>query len=1314
MNRSVNQKVAAALTALALSSTPVASFAADVPSTPSTPTASSVTTPSPSNPTPSPSNPTPATPTNPATLTAVQALPEGTVFKPDTLLKDFTVNIKSPKGIKSSNFGLEPTASATEVSLDNQKVTLSADTLHQGLNKIELSFTDHDDVVTKLPVEFIYIADAPTFSNTNMNCTLVPNTTSCVSKEAVHLRGTVSSPDNRQHILTKVFATINTQQVEIPVEVNGSFDYTIPSGTTISRIWADNGAYTADLPFSTLISGYSATTVTIYSSATAPVINVPNAITDVQPDKKGIRWFASEPGNLTFTVTDDTPMTVDFKVNGEAIQPTTPGTYTIPARYTADQKTANISITATDIAGNVSEFTTTLRTSAAAPTMSASAVTAGVEVDAEGVYSKSDIQVQLTPSRVDGEIKYATTSPATTVSSTGLVTLSNGAKNPEITVTDHMGRVQTVKLAELLHWTNAEVNVNSKAPEITFDKTPDSIDGKWLSSINEVPTSATAEGTIRLRSATVAVDGKVTEGTISQKSGQGSFTPPSDEGTHTITMKVVDRAGNVTERTFTYKVDKTAPEVTEFELVNPSYAPGKTLNGSDEYGLFVQGATKVRVHATDAGSGVKSATLTYLSPSGTVTSTDTQEFNGGYAEFDIPAGFKGYISATATDAVGNVSTSNKPDGIVSTDSNTRVTPNDLGIEVSSKEYVDGIVAGTRLYKDSISATLTASVPHAGIRSISWGYGDTVLGDSLDNVEVTAHDKNLTTGIKIPVTLSQEIGATTLWVKVVDNAGNEAVQSIPFAVDATVPTMDVSYSPAVSNEGYYNQAVTATITAHDNYLSPESLALLGDNGAIERQTNDGQGAWTYVVRFADNKTYTPSYTVTDAVGHSVQSNQANTFTVDTVAPVANVSWNVSTPSNGNYYRVQRVATITVVEENFDPSLIHVTTSGSMGGWSSNGNVHTLNVSFGEGTHTLSVSGADKAGNTFAEQSTPEFIVDTTAPQLTITGLSQGTAYYKDLSATLAYSDTNADINTVTASIVGKKGTHFDLPLRWNGSTTALPLDVIPDDAQYDDLYTLLVKGTDLAGNETTQRIEFIVNRYGSTLDVSSVDYRGKYLKEAEDVNLVEQSVEKLNLDDIEIRVSLDGESQKFDPANLTTSAEESDGSNTYHYNISKNAFPSEGTYVVQVTSKSAGGRENVSRLSYAFVIDSTKPDVSVSQISSGSSHRTVRQPFTVLTRDMTKTEVTAFVNDKPLTLLHREDGSFEGELTQSTDNQTVVIKAVDQAGNETVQTISDVYVNDSIFAQLWYNHKTALIVGILTLGAIPLFAFVLRRQTRRHK
>ena len=527
-------------------------------------------------------------------------------------------------------------------------------------------------------------------------------------------------------------------------------------------------------------------------------------------------------------------------------------------------------------------------------------------------------------------------------------------------------------------------------------------------------------------------------------------------------------------------------------------------------------------------------------------------------------------------------------------------------------------------------------------------------------------------------------------------------------------MDVSYSPAVSNEGYYNQAVTATITAHDNYLSPESLALLGDNGVIERQTNDGQGTWTYVVRFADNKTYTPSYTVTDAVGHSVQSNQANTFTVDTVAPVANVSWNVSTPSNGNYYRVQRVATITVVEENFDPSLIHVNTTGSMGGWSSNGNVHTLNVSFGEGTHTLSVSGADKAGNTFAEQSTPEFIVDTTAPQLTVTGLSQGTAYYKDLSATLAYSDTNADINTVTASIIGKKGTNFDLPLRWNGSTATLPLDVIPDDAQYDDLYTLLVKGTDLAGNETTQRIEFIVNRYGSTLDVSSVDYRGKYLKEAEDVNLVEQSVEKLNLDDIDIRVSLDGESQKFDQANLTTSAEESDGANTYHYNISKNAFPSEGTYVVQVTSKSAGGRENVSRLSYAFVIDSTKPDVSVSQISSGSSHRTVRQPFTVLTRDMTKTEVTAFVNDKPLTLLHREDGSFEGELTQSTDNQTVVIKAVDQAGNETVQTVTDVYVNDSVFAQMWYTHKIALLVGILTLGALPLVAFVLRRQTRRHK
>lgn len=1295
MKSTVSKKVAVVMTAMALFSTPVVSYADEVP--------------------PSAEEGASQQAADTASLTATSPLPEGTVFTPDNLLTGFTVNVFSPKGIKSSNFGLEVTESAAEVSLSNFEVKVSpeaeSENLSQGMNDFALSFTDHDDVETKLPLKFIYISEVPEFSNTNMNCTAVPNTTQCVSKDAVHLRGTVSSPDNRQHIITKVFATIDGNTVEIPVEVNGSFDYTVPSGATISRIWADNGAYTTDLPLSDLISGYSTNKVTIYYSADAPAINVPQSIMDITPDKKGVRWFTSEPGDLTFTVTDDTPVTVDFKVNGETIQPTSEGTYVVPARYTADQKTANISITATDVTGNVSEFTTTLRTSASAPTMTASVVTEGVAADSEGVYSKSKIQVQLTPSRVDGEIKYATNSPHTKVSSTGLVTLSNGAKNPEITVTDHLGRVQTVKLAELLRWENAEVHVNSKAPSVTFDKDYATIDGKWLTSVDKVPTSVTVEGILRLRSVTATVDGKTVKGTVSKKSGKVSFTPPSSEGTHTISVKVVDRARNVTERTFTYKVDKTAPEITEFELVNPSYAPGKKLNGSDKYGLFVQGATKVRVHATDTGSGVKSATLTYLSPKGKEISTVTQEANGGYVEFDIPAGFKGYISAKAVDNVGNTSSANQPDGIISTDSNTRITPNDLGIAVSSKDYVDGFISGTRLYKDSFSAKLTAAAPHAGIRSVSWGYGDTTLGTSFDNVEVTDTDKNLTTGIRIPVTLSEEIGATNLWLKVVDNAGNEAVQSIPFAVDATAPTMEVSYAPAVTTSGYYNQAVHATVTTHDNYLSASSLSLLGTNGVIESQTNDGQGNWTFVVRFADNTTYAPSYTLTDAVGHTVQSNQQPSFTVDTVAPVANVSWNTSTPSNGNYYRVQRVATITIVEENFDPSLIRVTTTGSMGGWTSSGNTHTLSISFGEGKHNLSVSGADKAGNSFAEQSTPEFIVDTTAPQLTVTGVSQGVAYYKDLAASLSYSDTNADINTVTATIVGKKGTHFELPLRWNGSTTELPMNVIPNEAQYDDLYTLLVKGTDLAGNETVQRVEFIVNRFGSTLDVSSVDYRGKYLQKAEDVNLVEQSVEKLNLEDIDIRVSLDGESQKFDQANLTTSAEESEGSNTYHYNISKNAFPSEGTYVVQVTSKSAGGRENVSRLSYAFVIDSTKPDVSVSKISSGSSHRTVRQPFTVLTRDMTKTEVVASVNGKSLTLLHREDGSFEGELTQLSDKQTVVIKAIDQAGNETVQTVTDVYVNDSVLAQLWYNHKIMLLGGLLTLGAISLFAFVLRRANK---
>jgi len=121
-----------------------------------------------------------------------------------------------------------------------------------------------------------------------------------------------------------------------------------------------------------------------------------------------------------------------------------------------------------------------------------------------------------------------------------------------------------------------------------------------------------------------------------------------------------------------------------------------------------------------------------------------------------------------------------------------------------------------------------------------------------------------------------------------------------------------------------------------------------------------------------------------------NDESDIFSVDKTDPIINVVFEQS-EGNGNCYRVERKATITVIERNFDTARIISDIQNSIGGIpaiSSFTDVskteHTASIIFGEGDYSFSLNGTDRCDHTavvnYSGGNERDFRVDMTDPVL----------------------------------------------------------------------------------------------------------------------------------------------------------------------------------------------------------------------------------------------------------------------------------------------------------------------------------------------
>lgn len=234
----------------------------------------------------------------------------------------------------------------------------------------------------------------------------------------------------------------------------------------------------------------------------------------------------------------------------------------------------------------------------------------------------------------------------------------------------------------------------------------------------------------------------------------------------------------------------------------------------------------------------------------------------------------------------------------------------------------------------------------------------------------------------------------IYVKVVDNAGHETEATKDLKIDITHPTIAVTYDLNTPlNERYYKDVRTATVVVTERNFDESAVRFNitntdGTQPAISGWTHSANAGvsddatHTCQVTFAADGDYTFTLETTDLAGNASSYNRVDDFTIDRTVPTIQVSYDNNSAATPGYFNANRTATVTVNEHNFNAAEVNAQITAALqgsgvaapglGGWSTNGDVHTASVTFSaDADYTFDVDYTDLAGNAAADYTQDKF-------------------------------------------------------------------------------------------------------------------------------------------------------------------------------------------------------------------------------------------------------------------------------------------------------------------------------------------------------
>lgn len=852
------------------------------------------------------------------------------------------------------------------------------------------------------------------------------------------------------------------------------------------------------------------------------------------------------------------------------------------------------------------------------------------------------------------------------------------------------------------------------------------------------------------------------------------------DGSYTIKVVVIDNAGNASEtysKTIYKDIDK--PYITGFDFDAVDFVEGSETASTVEvtdYGFYFKADTKVTISAKDnaPSAGVKSITYyTVDKDTGKSTENTVNVNKDGQIEFTIEANFKGQIYAKATDNVDNVADQFvNPNSAIVEDETKHKEETHIIFTKDDTEFTINDGENKELYANDVPVKLTVIDTYSGIRSIEWSVvapydtannqsgkitvnnDKTFTSDSEEGWTIVDQESNLVTKMEKDIVVKNNSNNIVVTVKMIDRAGNSSEEKIEFSIDKTIPVIEVVYDnnePDADYNDIYKADREATITITERNFRAEDIvfAITNTDKDIPAVDLTKADVWTTTVNDEDpDKTvhvakikytadgdYTFDIAYKDNAENAAEAFAQHKFTIDKTIPVITVVYDNNDAQNGNYYKADRIATITIKEHNFDDARVknlgvatdnnNPSTFPTISAWKDNGDdTHTATITYNaDSKYTFDIEFVDKAGNSIEDYTPVEFYVDKTAPTLEISGVADKSANNGTVAPVVSYSDTNFNKDAVTITLTGINNGKVDYTASYedidNGQTyTYANFEKVQ---KVDDIYTLTAKLTDMAGNETEKTITFSANRFGSVYDLGDVkDIISKYLQVEEDIVFTETNVDSLDREGIKIKLTKNG--TPTDLVEGTDYTVEVTGGNgqwsVYKYTVKKALFADDGRYSISIYSKDAAGNvnENIDETKEAeisFGIDKTNPVIVPIDFESGVQYAVDMKTVSVEIKDNLVLEgVKIYLNGEEIE--YKVDGeTYTFDIPKSNSKQDVKIVAVDAAGNEQPVEVNDFLVNTNIFVR-WYNN-TPLFVGsiigvvVLALGITIFLVFFKKKK-----
>ena len=891
----------------------------------------------------------------------------------------------------------------------------------------------------------------------------------------------------------------------------------------------------------------------------------------------------------------------------------------------------------------------------------------------------------------------------------------------------------------------------------------------------------------------------------------------ADDGIYHISLKVKDLAGNEnapievgeTKAAFDFVVDRKAPtgalKIGDWDRSKDGTLWTKLLDRIS-FGRFSNKKQVIRLQAEDNLSGVglvevlrtrEKMSLADLQASSAFKNV-TSEVQNGYWSKEVSPNETFITYVHLKDMAGNQYYLSS-DGVILDQQNP-----EIHITLPKEEEKNGI------YKKDVVVGISVTEPspgnsYAGLKDVT----STVYRDGIETQEGSLYHfskeepqlndlKKSYDDAHALTILAKDNNSNDvlLKIKAVDNAGNQTVKEERLSIDITKPRVTLSFdNNRVENEFYFKENRTATITVEERNFSEDAFKILitdpagGKDGKlleVERdsfQKVSGSGdssRWESRLYFNKDGDYQLSITGEDLAGNAMEelsyaegTQAALDFTVDKTAPVLSVSYDNNTANHEFYYRESRRAEISVEEKNFRSDLVdysvlkdggregHGSALSSFSGGEGRGVSelhHQASISYEEdGDYQFNIRVKDLAGNEAQAYPEDHFVIDRTAPSLTISDILNESANKGEVSPKISYGDRYLDQDALSLKLVGEVHGEHGLSSQQGGSISIARTDALnlpmqksmeetespkqkqeekegivyqssagreegnlsfqnfPEEPEADDVYRLSVKIVDMAGNETTEELWFSVNRFGSTYLLSdrAKALQGTYQKEGEEILISEINADEVLSSALTLYRNEEKHALSEGAEYQTT---RSGGNGKWYrgdYLIKKDNFDKEGLYHLQISSQDKAGNlastEQTERgAELRFGIDRTPPRILLSNVDNQGVYRGDVLDLDLSVQDnLWLEQVDATVDgteelswkDKSLQEAVAKD-SFPLQISgEKGKRHKLLVVARDAAGNESRKEVSDFVITNNPLLRLISQKNFARNAAIATVAGL---------------